>query len=85
MAGMNDFKHELRAQIERAEKQGRPHVEVNTGELHRVVGVYPDPSHQMPTCCAAMRQEQQPGDEVIFEPAGGAGASLTIRYKLPRQ
>jgi hypothetical protein len=33
-----DFRTELAAQIARAAKQGRPHIEINAGELHRTVG-----------------------------------------------
>jgi len=31
---------ELDAQIKRARAQGRPHVEINAGELHRLLGGY---------------------------------------------
>jgi hypothetical protein len=41
MAKAGDFRAELEAQIDRAQKQGRPHAEINAGELHRVVGGYP--------------------------------------------
>jgi hypothetical protein len=34
---MLDFRKELLAQISRAAKQRRPHVEINAGELHRIV------------------------------------------------
>lgn len=81
----DDFRKELRAMIQRAGRQGRPHAEVNAGELHRVVGGYPNGgAHRMPACCEAMLSEKRAGDEVIFEPAEGKGASLTIRYSLPR-
>ena len=36
MITMFDFRRELLAQISRAAKQGRPHIEINAGELHRV-------------------------------------------------
>lgn len=71
--------------IARGERQGRPHVEVNAGELHRAVGGYPGGGdHRMPMVCQAMYGEKRPGDEVVFQPDSGKGASLTIRYKLPR-
>jgi hypothetical protein len=41
MPSADDFRRELTAQIERAAKQGRPHIEINAGELHLVVGGYP--------------------------------------------
>jgi hypothetical protein len=37
MATMDDFREELEAEIGRAAKQGRPHIEINAGELHRIV------------------------------------------------
>lgn len=81
----DDFRKELHAQIQRAIRQGRPHVEINAGELHRAVGGYPGESHRMPMCCQAMRDELQNGDAtVVFETTSGNGAALTIRYKLPR-
>jgi len=84
MASVHDFRMELRAQLERAQKRGAPHIEINAGELHRRLGGYPGPSHQMPSCCQAMHVENRPGDEVIVSPPEGKGATLTIRYKLPR-
>ncbi len=38
----------------------------------------------MPICCHVMRKNMQRGDEVLWEPPSGVGASLTIRYLLPR-
>ena len=84
MPTTEDFRTEVRAQIERAREQGRPHVEINAGELHRLIGGYPQSSHRMPECCNAMRGEMSGRDTVIFEPQKGHGASLTIRYELTR-
>ena len=80
-----DFRNELNAQIRRATRQGRHHVEINAGELHRVVGGYPGESHRMPMCCQAMRDELRNGDAtVIFETDSGHAPALTMRYNLPR-
>ena len=38
----------------------------------------------MSSCCQAMYHEENAGDEIISRPAKGKGASLTIRYRLPR-
>ncbi len=89
MPATADFRDELNAQIERATKQGRPHIEVNAGELHRVVGGYPpkagEPQHSMPSCCEAMRQEYRRGNaEVVHQTESGNAPALTIRYNLPR-
>jgi len=81
MPNSDDFRRELEAQIDRAKKQGRPHCEVNAGELHRVVGDYPAMlKHRMPICCEVMRSRMGPSDIVVFEPEKKKGASLTIRY-----
>jgi 5-methylcytosine-specific restriction protein A len=83
-----DFQRELTGQIERATKQGRPHIEVNAGELHRKVGGYPPlagQSHRMRIGCSVMRDEKARGKaEIIFETASGQAPALTIRYYLPR-
>ncbi len=88
MHSIEDFKAGLLAQISRAEKQGRSHVEVNAGELHRTLGGYPptdNKNHSMPSCCSVMRDELAKGNaEVIHETDSGNSASLTIRYYLPR-
>jgi hypothetical protein len=83
--GARDFHDELVAQIGRAQKHGAPHVEINSGELHRKIGGYPGAGHRMPLCCDAMYFEQHPGDEIVCSPKQGKGASLTIHYKLPRR
>jgi hypothetical protein len=84
MAKAGDFRAELEAQIDRAQKQGRPHAEINAGELHRVVGGYPGSSdHSMPVCCDVMRKvAKEMPSEPVYEPPSGKGASLTIRYRF---
>ncbi len=88
MPSTNDFRNEVKAQIGRAMKQGRPHIELNAGELHRKIGGYPTKSgqsHSMPSCCGAMRDEYKLGNaEIIHETESGQAPALTIRYHLPR-
>jgi 5-methylcytosine-specific restriction protein A len=81
MVTMEDFRKELHARIVRASKQGRPHVEINAGELHRVVNAG---GYRLPMACSAMRELQRPIDTVVFAPPAGDGASFTVRYMLPR-
>lgn len=78
------FAFALTELIKRAGQQGRSHVEVNAGELHRSLGGYPGQEHRMPACCSAMRSAMTPEDKIIYAPDSGNGASLTIRYVLPR-
>ena len=81
MPTTEEFREEAAAQIGRAARQGRPHIEINAGELHRVVT--PDQNmHAM--ACSAMRQLMGPADVVIYEPPDEDGPSFTVRYALPR-
>jgi len=59
-------------------------VDVTSGDLHRLVGGYPGRSHKMPVCCDVMRKAMQSGDRILASPPKGRGATLTIRYVLPR-
>lgn len=61
-------------------------AEINAGELHRRVGGYSGRNHQMPFCCDVMPGALAPdaGDVILDEPPSGEGASLTIRYMLPK-
>jgi hypothetical protein len=64
----------------------RETVEITAGELHRLVGGYQGPNHRMPVCCEVMRRAfaSDAGDRIVEGPRSGQGASLTIRYVLPR-
>lgn len=88
MPTTDDFRSEVQAQIERAQKQCRPHIEINAGELHRTLGGYPPKagaSHAMPSCCGAMRDEyDSKRDIIVHETDSGHAPALTIRYMLPR-
>ena len=59
-------------------------VDVTSGDLHRLVGGYPGKHHNLPTCCNVMTSAMQSGDIVLAKPPKGRGATLTIRYVLPR-
>jgi voltage-gated potassium channel len=83
-ADANDFRATIAAQLQRAERQGRDHHEINAGELHRQLGGDPGTAHRMPSCCDALRDAMAGTDRIVFQPDGGNGASLTIRYELPR-
>ena len=85
MPSVQDFRVALKAQLYRAQKRGLPHIDIKAGELHRRVGGYPAQSHLMLSCCEAMYAEKRTSDVIIARPPEGKGASLTIRYKLPRK
>jgi len=78
------FRARLDKLLSAASKLGFVAVEVNAGKLHRMVGGYPGPSHSMPICCYVMRQRMTAADIIVAQPPRGNGASLTVRYRLPR-
>jgi len=86
MSDKDTFTAEVARQIDSAIRQGRPHAEINAGEIHRVVGEYPNPGkHTMPTLCDVMNGIQHSGvtsREIVYAPPKGKGASLTIRYNF---
>ncbi len=79
-----DFERALQGLLAAAHQEGKPFLDVIAGDLHRMVGSYPGPNHRMPICCDVMRKAMKPGDEVLSSPPKGKGASLIIRYYLPR-
>ena len=81
MPSADDFRSELYS-IFSSSRGG--YVDVTSGDLHRRVGGYPGPNHRMPICCSVMRQAMQGGDVILDEPPKGNGATLAIRYRLPR-
>jgi hypothetical protein len=86
--GADEFRSELDGQLDRARRQGRPHAEINAGELYRKVGGYPPKAgqnHSMPICCEVLWQEYRHGNaEIVFQTESGQAPALTIRYILPR-
>ena len=81
-----DFRAELGRRLVRAQRAGHPHIDIKSGDLHRDLGGYPGyrGSHRMPTCCDVMMTAMGAGDKIISAPPSGKGATLVIRYKLPR-
>jgi 5-methylcytosine-specific restriction protein A len=60
---------------------------MSAGDLHRRVGDYPGNDHRMPVCCGVMRDamDEDVGDAIVSSPPSGDGASLLVRYVLPRR
>jgi hypothetical protein len=79
-----DFQEALDAVFNDTILEGKKDIKVNSGELHRTVGIYPKINHSMPVCCDVMMQNMREGDEILEQPNKGKGAKLTILYKLPR-
>ena len=85
MPTAEEFREQLFEVFRVATEQGQPFVTVKAGDLHREVGGYPDRRTQrMPVCCNVMRGAMLEGDVIVSEPPKGAGATLTVRYCIPR-
>jgi hypothetical protein len=79
-----DFEKAINLDFEIAREKGEDHVILVSGDLHRKLGGYPGSKHRMPICCNVMRKMMEPGDKILEEPPKGNGATLKIRYSLPR-
>lgn len=85
MPTAEEFRELLFEVFQAAEEGHYASVVVNAGELHRKVGGYPNRNNnRMPVCCNVMRNAMRRGDVIVSEPPKGQGATLTIRYALPR-
>lgn len=84
MPSAEEFKRMMANILKKALEEGRDHIDINSGDLHRRVGGYPGPNHRMVVCCQVMYDTRRIGDEILSAPPKGRGASLTIRYRLPR-
>ena len=83
-ANTQQFRDALLELLQKAETLGFVAADVNSGQLHRRVGGYPGQDHKMPICCEVMYSEMNPSDEIVAQPDSGKGASVVVRYKLPR-
>ena len=79
-----DFELRLQQLFAEATARGEAYVDIEAGDLHRDVGDYPGENHRMPVCCVAMQQSVAPVDQILYAPPSGQGASLRIRFMLPR-
>jgi 5-methylcytosine-specific restriction protein A len=85
MPTAEEFREQLFEVFRRAEQKRQSSVVVKAGDLHRAIGGYPSRNTQrMPVCCSVMRGAMHAGDVIVSEPPKGQGATLTIRYELPR-
>lgn len=84
MPTKEQFRSEIRTQLRDAELSGIAFLEINSGQIHRKLGGYPGVNHQMRPCCEAMYDEKGAADTILSAPKRGHGASVTIRYALPR-
>ncbi len=85
MPKADDFHRILTKYFQESEDAKHDSITLESGQVHRRVGGYPGGSHSMPTCCNVMRKLMQDGDELLYAPPSGKGASLRIRYSIPRK
>jgi len=78
------FADQLNTLFQNATNQGINSIDITSGDLHREVGGYPGQNHRMPTCCYVMKENMKLGDTILSQPEKGKGATLVIRYILPR-
>lgn len=70
-----------------AEAAGHDRVDNRSGDPHAKLGGYPPnpgENHRMRSCCKVMCATMGGDDDVLWSPPNGQGASLTIRYRIPR-
>ncbi len=80
-----DFEKALDVWFREAEHEENPFVDIRADELHARIGDYPGPFHRMATCCEVMYEHYRPStDKILQFPPKGKGASMEIRYALPR-
>lgn len=77
---VEDFRREVKRQIDEARNAGGEYVDIISGDVHRELGGYPGPGHCMPSCCKAMYDYKKPNDIIMEAPPKGKGATLKIRY-----
>lgn len=85
MPTAEEFREQLLEVFRIAEQNHQASVVIKAGDLHRALGEYPNRKTQrMPVCCGVMRSAMHKGDVIVYAPPKGKGATLTIRYALPR-
>jgi hypothetical protein len=85
MPKAEDFRRILTKYFQESQDAKQVSITLESGQVHRRVGSYPGSSHRMPMCCGVMKKMMQDGDELLYAPPSGKGASLKIRYKIPRK
>ena len=81
MLTVPDFQNHLNDILLSAKNKGFQFVDVKSGDLLKRVGAH---NNRMSLCCSVMKNNMKIGDIILHEPPSGQGASLIIRYKLPR-
>jgi hypothetical protein len=86
MPTAEEFRDALFETMADALRAGHEYLEIDAGELHRRLGGYPGPDDRIPNYCHVMKAQVSTewGDVILHDPPSGQGASLRIRYRVPR-
>ena len=84
MPTMDDFRSFIAASFAEAKNAGQTSITLKSGDVHRQLGGYPSKNHQIPSCCNAMIEAMKGSDNILRQPLKGKGATLMIRYRIPR-
>lgn len=84
LPSVDDFRDAIRSKFEAANREGKQFIDIVSGDLHRQLGGYPGRNHKMVSCCSVMKSLMKAGDLVVDQPPSGKGATLKIRYAIPR-
>jgi len=84
MPTATDFARELEFRFLEATSKGSRHLDIESGPFHRDLGGYPGPNHRMPVLCGVLYKAMTGSDQVLNRPPSGFGATVKIRYLLPR-
>ncbi len=78
------FQAELDRLFNQAISDGKSYIDVRSGPFHREVGGYPGRDNRMPVLCGVLYKNIGPDDSCLSRPPSGLGATLEVRYVLPR-
>ena len=82
MVSTDQFRQEIKSQLQSATARGGRSLIVDSSELYRSVSKLPVFDPWMIFCCNAMRAEMTETDHLIFDDE--KDTLLTVNYKLPR-
>ena len=75
-----DFTKKLEELKTDAKENGVLHIIVTSKDLHNMVGGNDAGNHRMASCCGAMYNVMNTGDDILQAPPKGKGSTLKIKY-----
>ncbi len=85
-----DFMKKIEDLKKEARENKRKSIDINAGDLHKILGDFKGKDARMHSCCLALYDSMKPQDDIIELPkpqshnveTKGYGSRLTIRYNL---